>query len=369
VRYKMIQVGTGGFGAAWCREFLPPSVEAGRIEVVAAVDRDPAALENAERYLGLPSERCYTSIARAFSENPADFCTIVVPPASHEAIVDLALEFNLDILSEKPIADTMEASVRIVEKVNRSGRKMGITMSNRFGQDKTTLREELRSGRHGRIGYLVLRLTCNCRAYASWGRFRHEIADPLLVEAAVHHLDILADLIGDECELVWADAWNPPWGEYAGASQALVTMRFRNGGRAFYEGAKANAVGLNGWTDEYIRAECEFGTVILDHRRLEHFPHDPTGPWAGAREGFGKLVPLLERPRWAHGWLIEQFVDWLDGGLPMATNVEACLRSVALTHAAIESGRSGRPVQVDDVLRRALKAVRQGQSSAPCGVL
>jgi hypothetical protein len=97
-------------------------------------------------------------------------------------------------------------------------------------------------------------------------------------------------------------------------------MRFRNGGRALYEGAKANAAGLNGWTEEDVRAECELGTVILDHRRLEYFPHDPDGPWAAAREGAGRPVPLLRRPRWAHAWLIEQFVDWLDGGPAMATN-------------------------------------------------
>jgi predicted dehydrogenase len=367
VGHRMIQVGTGGFGATWCQQFLPPLVEDGRIEVVAAVDVDPLALGNAERHLGLPPERCYVDLRRAFEENPADFCTVVVPPAAHEAVVDLALEHQMDVLSEKPIADSLEASVRIADKVGRAGRKMGVTMSHRFDQDKTTLREELRSGRNGRIGYVVLRLTCNCRTFGSWGMFRHEIPDPLLVEAAVHHLDILADLVGDDCELVWAEAWNPAWGQYAGPSQALVTMRFAGGGRAFYEGAKANAVGLNGWTEEYIRAECELGTVILDHRRIERFPHDPDGPWAGAREGAGEPVPLLKRPRWAHGWLIEQFVDWLDGGQPMATNVQANLRSVVLTHAAIESGHRSRPVAVDDVLRRAVQAAGRGQPPVACG--
>jgi len=362
----MIQVGTGGFGATWCQQFLPPSVQEGRIEVVAAVDVNPAALENAQRYLGLPLERCYTDIHQAFDENPAEFCTIVVPPAGHEQVVDLALEHDLDILSEKPIADSLPASVRIAEKVDQAGRKMGVTMSHRFDQDKTTLREELRSGRHGRIGYVILRLTCDCRTYGRWGVFRHEIPDPLLVEAAVHHLDILADLVGDECELVWADAWNPPWGEYAGPSQALVTMPFRNGSRAFYEGAKSNAVGLNGWTEEYIRAECELSTVTLDHRRIERFAHDPSGPWAAAREGTGQPVPLLKRPRWSHAWLIEQFVDWLDGGPPMATNVQDNLRSVVLTHAAIESGHSGRPVDVDAMLRLAVERAWRNQPSV-CG--
>jgi predicted dehydrogenase len=322
----MIQVGTGGFGATWCREFLPPAVADGRIEVVAAVDVDPGALANATRHLGLPPERCYTSVAQAFEERPADFCTIVVPPAAHEGVVDLAIEHDLDILSEKPIADSVEAAVRIADKVRRAGRKMGVTMSHRFDQDKTTLREELRSGRHGRIGYVVLRLTCNCRSYGSWGMFRHEIPDPLLVEAAVHHLDILADLVGDDCELIFADAWNPPWGEYAGPSQALVTMRFRGGGRALYEGAKANAVGLNGWTEEYVRAECELGTLVLDHRRVELFPHDPDGPWAAAREGAGRPLPLLKRPRWAHAWLIEQFVDWRAARRWPPTSTTTCAR-------------------------------------------
>lgn len=360
----MIQVGTGGFGASWCRQFLPPHVAEGRIEVVAAVDRDPASLANAQRHLGLPPERCHTSIGRAFAEHAADFCTVVVPPAVHEEVVDLAVEHGLDILSEKPIADSLEASVRIAEKVRRAGRRMGVTMSHRFDQDKTTLREELRSGRNGRIDYVVLRLTCNCRRYGSWGMFRHEIPDPLLLDAAVHHLDILADLVGDECELVWAEAWSPPWAEYAGPSQALVTMRFGNGSRALYEGAKANAVGLNGWGEEYIRAECELGTVICDRRRIERFPHDPAGPWSGPGEGGGDPVPLLRRPRWSHAWLIEQFLDWREGGPPMATNVEDNLRSVALTHAAIESGHRGRPVRVEEVLARARQAVLSPERAA-----
>jgi len=147
--YRVIQVGTGGFGGAWCERFLPPNIREGLVDVVAAVDTNPDALANARTHLGLPEDRCYTDIARAFDENPADICTVVVPPAHHEAVVDIALAHDMHILSEKPIADTLEASVRIAEKVKRAGKKMGVTMSHRFDQDKTTLREELRSGRHG----------------------------------------------------------------------------------------------------------------------------------------------------------------------------------------------------------------------------
>ena len=134
--HRMIQVGTGGIGGYWCRTFLPQFVEAGRLEVVAAVDINPEAMVNAREGLGLPEERCYTDLRRACAENPADFLTVVVPPAAHEGVVDAALAHGLHALSEKPIADTLEASVRIAAKVRRAGKKMGVTMSHRFDQDK-----------------------------------------------------------------------------------------------------------------------------------------------------------------------------------------------------------------------------------------
>lgn len=355
--YRMIQVGTGGFGASWCNRFLPPNIQDGLIEVVAAVDVNPDALVNAREHLGLPEDKVYTDLRKAFDENKADFCSIVVPPSRHEQIVDEALAHDLHILSEKPIADTLAASIRIADKVKHAEKKMGVTMSHRFDQDKTTLREELRSGRHGAIDYLICRFTCDCRKFGSWGAFRHEIPDTLMVEGAVHHLDILADLAGANCDTIYAQTWNPSWGEFAGDSQGLVLMHFGNGSRAFYEGAKTNAVGLNWWAQEYIRAECEKSTLILDRRHLERFAHDPSGERADKREGEGEQIPYLEQPKWSNAWLIEKFVHWLDGGEPMETNVEDNLQSVALIFAAIESSRTGQPVRVQEFLDKARIAV------------
>ena len=58
--YKMIQVGTGGHGAGWCKLFLPPNMQDGLIEVVAAVDINPEALKNARAFLDLRADQCYT---------------------------------------------------------------------------------------------------------------------------------------------------------------------------------------------------------------------------------------------------------------------------------------------------------------------
>ena len=359
--HRMIQVGTGGFGASWCQRFLPPNIQDGTIEVAAAVDINPEALKNARQHLGLRADQCYTDIRRAFDETRADFCTIVVPPAFHEQVVDLALEHDMHILSEKPIADTLEASIRIASKIKSAGKKMAITMSHRFDQDKSTLRRELRSGRHGALDYLICRFTCDTRVFGSWGAFRHQIADALLIEGAVHHLDILADLAGAPCDTIYAQTWTPPWGEYAGDAQSLVTLRLANSARAFYEGAITNAVGLNGWAQEYIRAECEQSTLILNRRRLERFAHDAAKSWTSGEEGHGQEVALIQQPKWANTWLIEQFVHWLDGGEPMETNVEANLQAVALIFAAIASGHTGQPVRVQEFLAQTRQQVEAQQ--------
>jgi predicted dehydrogenase len=203
----------------------------------------------------------------------------------------------------------------------------------------------LRSGRNGALDYLVCRFTCNMRNFGDWGAaFRHTMQDALMIEGAVHHLDILADLAGAKCETLYAQTWNPHWGEYGGDSQGLVTMTFANGVRAF------NAIGLNGWAQEYVRAECEHATLIMDHRRVERFPY--SGGRIYKREGEGESVPLVEQAKWANTWLVEQFVQWLAGGAVMETNVEDNLQSVALIFAAIESSRTGQPVQVQELLEQ-----------------
>lgn len=347
---RCIIVGVGGFGEAWCRHFLPPNIRDSLVEVAGAVDVNPERLAIAREALGLQEDQLFTDAATAFDRVRADFAIVVTPPDRHEEIVNLALAHDMDVLSEKPIADTLEASARIAARVAAAGKKMGVTMSHRFDQDKTTLRHVLRNGGCGRLDYLVCRFTCPCRRFGSWGKFRHEMKDPLMIEGAVHHLDILADLAGAPCESLFAQTWNPDWGEFGGDSQGLVLMTFANGVRALYEGAKTNAVGLNGWTQEYIRAECEGATLVLDHRRVERFD---AGEPRYVEPGHGREVPLLRQPKWANTWLIEKFVRWLEGGQPMETAVEANLQSVALVFAAIQSSRTGQPVAVQELLNHA----------------
>ena len=356
--YRAIQVGTGGQGGRWCDTFLPPNVENGLVDVVAAVDVNEDAHENAVEHLGVDPGDCYTDTETAFAEHDADFCTIVTPPWTHEEVVDAAVAHDLDILSEKPIADTLEASVRIAEKVKRAGLKMGVTMSHRFDRDKTTMRRRLESGEPGPLDYLVGRFTCNARTYGAWGAFRHDMDHPLLVEGAVHQLDFLADMAGAKCERLYADTWLPEWAEYEDDVQATVQLRFENGVRATWEGAKANATTLNGWGSDYLRAECRDETLVLDDREIERYPYEQARETVvGVDDADPEPVALDEQASWGNTWLIEQFVEWLDTGEPMATDVASNLQSVALVEAAIESSERDEAVDPQALLAEARASV------------
>jgi predicted dehydrogenase len=345
---RVIHVGVGSFGRRWCSEFLSKNIADGTIEVVAIADVNPEAVALGQKLLGLPDSACHTDIAEAFDRHDADFCTIVVPPDFHESVVDIAIAHGVDILCEKPIADTMAGSVRVARKVRDAGRKMAVTMSHRFDQDKTTLRAIVQSGQLGKVSQVSCRYSSSMRGHMEWGAlFRHTMQDPLLIEGAVHHLDLVADFAQSKCKTLFATTWKPAWAEYAGDTDGIVTMVFENGVRGVYEGSSSHAIGLNDWMKEYVRVDCENGVAILNSREIEIFSRVPMRRQQH-REGQGQKIKLLEQPKWLNTWLIEKFCAWLDGGPEMETNVQANVQASALVFASIESARTGRSIEVQD---------------------
>jgi len=352
---RYIQVGTGGWGAYWCSTVLPRLTTLGKAVAVAAVDLNPDNLTNARQHLKLPAAKCYTDLKKAVAENEADFAIVVVPPAHHESVIDAALAHDLHVLSEKPIADTMEACCRIYKKVKAAGKKMAVTMSHRFDQDKQSLQREIESGKHGALNYLIGRNTWNCRKFGSWGKFRHEIPDTLLVEGTVHHFDIIRGLTGANAKTVYALSWNPPWGEFGGDSNAFVTIEMENGVKVFYEGNKTSATQLNGWGHDYFRAECDLATLELDNRRLRVLS-DLGGERVIAEK------PLLQQQVWKNEWLAELYCDWLRGerdGHP--THLDDNIQCAALLFAAIESAHRRQPVDVQAFLKQHLGSLSTAQ--------
>lgn len=334
---KFIQVGTGGFGRYWCRRLIPAIADIA--QPVAAVDVNPEALANAEE-AGIPVENRYTDIRAALKAHKADFIVLVTPPKFREEYVDLALEAGLDILCEKPLSDTIDGCVRIMRKVKAAGRRLAVTMSHRMEWEKQVVEGAVKSGEYGGLNYICSRLTIDGGSYPKINSPETYVTDCL-----IHNLDTVRAVAGSNARRVYADCWPRMLnGEFLGTS-GFAVVEMENGVRAQLEESFTNAKGLDGWSDEYLRAECDGATIIADHRNVTaHIAHGDAV----------KLDPEPNHP-WGHELIARGFMRWMDGGEPPVTYIDDNMQCEALTFATIESMKTGKPVDVQSYLADALK--------------
>lgn len=336
---RWIMVGAGGMAGQWLRAHFAPFRD--RIEVVAIVDVDQAALDQAGEHLGVPAERRFTRMADAF-EVEADCCGIAVPPQFHRPAVELAAAHGLDILSEKPIADTWEDCVAIYRAVREAGVRMQVMQNYRFTPRIQTVKRVLESGRLGRIHYAVARFAADYREYLSWGRaFRHEMAHAILVEGSIHHFDQIRHLTGQDCTSIAGWEWNPGAASFKGECLTLYTIRLNGGAYAQYEGSGLAAGWQNSWHGEYYGVECERGAVVLDRDHVVRIQEHQRGRGLRTEE-----VPTVQLTHQGHPAVVEQFINWLDGGPEPQTVIQDNIKSAAMLFGAIQASESSQTVDV-----------------------
>ena len=258
-----------------------------------------------------------------------------------------AVDRGLPVLTEKPISDKLSEVSEIVRAVNKVGVKVAVIQNYRFTPRMLAFRELLRSGKLGRLQHLVARFQADYRVFGSWGaqlglsNFRHEMEDPLVIDASIHHFDMIRNLTGGDCRTISGNGWNPPWSSFAGLSSGLYVCSMDNDTRALYEGNLSGAGRQNTWHHEHYRAECELGALSVgdDDVILLQQAGEPD-----------EIVPVPETRMYGHQQIIGDYLDWLDGGDPPETVLDDNVKSTAMVFAAMEAGKSGETVDVSDFL-------------------
>lgn len=331
MKKKCLQVGAGGFGwHMWINQVYPDFAD--RMEVVGLVDTNPEVLARAAERLGLPQDQCFDAMDEAFDRVEADFCAVVVPPWHHKEAVVRAAEKGMDVISEKPIADT-PADVRdIRQAVEETGVKMAVIQNYRYTPRMLAFREALHGGGLGRINYVFARFAANYIPYGKWGAFRHEMQNPLLIEGSVHHFDMIRNLTGEDCETIAGSAWNPEGSSFKGDCIGLFTMTFTGGVRAMYEGNLVTAGDENVWYKEYYRAECEKGAVEVGADGVVWIKRTGEEP---------EEVPHAAAEPTGHHPILRSFLDWLEGGPEPETSLRDNVNSMAMIFAALDAANEG----------------------------
>jgi predicted dehydrogenase len=162
VRYAMIGGGEGAFIGPVHRT---AAAIAGNCRLVAgALSADPEKARRSAEAIGL--ERGYDSyealIAGEMALHPevrAEFVAIVTPNHVHAPAAIAALEAGLPVLTDKPLADTLEAAQAIAAAAARTGGLVGITHTYVGYPMVRQARDLVASGRLGEIRRVAVKYT------------------------------------------------------------------------------------------------------------------------------------------------------------------------------------------------------------------
>jgi predicted dehydrogenase len=324
---RAIVVGAGGISKAW---FGPLAKE--EVEVVAVVDlRKEAAEEKIEKY-GLACEAS-DDLAKTLAERRADFLVDLTTPEAHCEVTCAGLEAGLHVVSEKPMASSMDEARRMVETSERTGRMYMVSQSRRWSAPHASMAAAVRSGGIGRLTAL------NCDFYigAHFGGFRAEMESPLILDMSIHHFDLARMLGGVDPVAVYAEEFNPPGSWYRGDAAASCIFEMTGGVYFAYRGSWCAEGCQTSWNGDW-RLIGERGSILYERDCA------PRGEVVAADEGFARPLAELEIGEVAvefggmHGALREMLRFLETGELPQ-TECHDNIRSLAMVFAAMESSR------------------------------
>ncbi|MEL7236042.1 MAG: Gfo/Idh/MocA family oxidoreductase, partial [Chloroflexota bacterium] len=209
---KVIQVGIGGMGNAW----LGAVQASDHVEFAGFVEiNDDIAAEQVNTY-GLDGSTIYKTLAEALSAIEADGIINVTPPQFHREVSITAMEAGVPVLSEKPLAGTLEDSHAIVDKANETGVLHMVTQNYRYTPLAQTVKRMLDGNDLGAIGAVNVHFAKG----PHFGGFREEMPHPLIIDMAIHHFDMMRFFLDSNPARIFATSWNPPWSWYRGDASA-----------------------------------------------------------------------------------------------------------------------------------------------------
>ena len=258
----------------------------------------------------------------------------VTVPAAHHEVSTAALFAGLDVLCEKPVADTVDQALSMAAASEATGRLLMVSQSRRWNPQLFALRAMIED--LGAVGALTAQFFKAPR----FNGFRATMAHPLLVDMAIHAFDSARFLLGAEPVSAYCEAYNPPWSWFEGDAAASAVFTMDDGARFTYTGSWCSPGAETSWNAQW-RVSGEKGSASWD---------GDTEPVIAAD------VPPTQHPRSPYagiGGALQVFVEALDTGAAPMGEVHENVMSLVMVEAAVLSAETGQRVVLDDVLARA----------------
>jgi phthalate 4,5-cis-dihydrodiol dehydrogenase len=179
-------------------------------DIVAAADLDQTILDRfAQDFDG---SKTYTDIAQLCADPKVDFVYIGTPNHVHSAHARIALEHGKHVLTEKPMAVSLEEAGEMIATGERHNALLGVNVKHSFEPRIQKIREFVRSGQLG-----ALRMLHSWR-YVDWlyrPRSREELSagwgNGILWRQGPHQFDIIRTIGGGKLRSVrgMTGTWDP----------------------------------------------------------------------------------------------------------------------------------------------------------------
>ncbi|ALN75205.1 Gfo/Idh/MocA family protein [Aureimonas sp. AU20] len=338
--HRVIVVGCGAMSHVWFEAAAARS----DLEIVAAVDLDLKRAEDCLARHGLGDARAFTDFAKAVRESRADIVFDIAVPSARSAIVRAALESGCHVLSEKPMAETLDEARSLVDAARRAGRHHVVIQNRRYLEPVRRIRDFLASGAIGE----VTSTHCDFFLAPRFGGFREEMAHVLLLDMAVHTFDAARFLTGENAISVYAEEWEPSSSWYRQGSSAAALFRMESGALFSYRGSWCARGRATPWEAEW-RIVGTLGTLTWDGaERIEAEVVDPEH-----RDGLFETTRSLVVPPLGpdarvggHAGVMRDFLEAIANGRAAETDGSSNIQTLAMVHGAIQSAETGQRVAI-----------------------
>jgi predicted dehydrogenase len=162
-RLNVAIIGCGLIGAQWDAEDTSPAFSlthaAGfsknpRARLVAICDHDANQARKAAECWGAPAS--YGDSLTLFAGHKIDLAVVATSSAARWEVIEPALAGGVKVLViEKPLATTLEESIRLASAIDEAGAKSIINFSRHWDPSMGALRERIRAGDMGALQRLV----------------------------------------------------------------------------------------------------------------------------------------------------------------------------------------------------------------------
>jgi predicted dehydrogenase len=344
-----IRIGLLGCGSIARSAHLPSLARIPGATVTAIADGNPANLSAAASLA--PSARQVDDYAAVLEMPDVDAVVIALPPALHADAALAAIERRKHLYVEKPLATSLADAERVATAWAGSALTGMMGFNYRFNPVVQRARARLTARAVGDVVAVRTVFSTSRRAIPPWKQ-RRETGGGVLLDLAVHHIDLVRFLLGADVARVNAEIDSAASGE----DTAFLQLRLTNGVTV------QSMCSLSAVDEDRFEVFGSTGKLTIDRYRSLRVEETPAvtggalgtaasrlaGELGAAPYALEKMRSPMHDPSFPAA--MTAFVNAIEHRLPGSPSLADGLTTIAVIDAAERSAKSGGAIDLEPAL-------------------